>query len=328
MAMRPPDPKYVLRGTGAAVNTLHFCCRDQADCDPVLFSGSANGLIHIWNLKTRRADTVLESHDSKSILWVQTLQQRDALISQGRDSFVCTWDLAEGRTAVLDRIPLDSYGFCQCSLLDNGVGSYLLALPGGDLSEVKIIDLPSKAPVWILKPPVDAKLGMPMCLKIWQPTSSSRPLILIGYEDGSVTLWDLSEKKMLSRLTCHKEPIMCLDFDPEKVKGISGSSENALVSWGLDTQQNLKLQNTVELVNGGIAHVCLRQDKKIVATAGWDHRVRVFGWRKLKPLAVLRYHTASIHCVAFSDHGAQSERLMAAGSKDQRVSLWSLYNES
>ncbi|XP_055511407.1 guanine nucleotide-binding protein subunit beta-like protein 1 isoform X2 [Leucoraja erinacea] len=295
MAMRPPDPKFVLRGTGAAVNTLHFCCRDQADCDPVLFSGSANGLIHIWNLKTRRADTVLESHDSKSILWVQTLQQRDALISQGRDSFVCTWDLAEGRTAVLDRIPLDSYGFCQCSLLDNGVGSYLLALPGGDLSE---------------------------------PTSSSRPLILIGYEDGSVTLWDLSEKKMLSRLTCHKEPIMCLDFDPEKVKGISGSSENALGSWGLDTQQNLKLQNTVELVNGGIAHVCLRQDKKIVATAGWDHRVRVFGWRKLKPLAVLRYHTASIHCVAFSDHGAPSERLMAAGSKDQRVSLWSLYNES
>uniref|UniRef100_UPI00398F7582 guanine nucleotide-binding protein subunit beta-like protein 1 n=1 Tax=Pristiophorus japonicus TaxID=55135 RepID=UPI00398F7582 len=327
MALRPPDPKFVLRGTGASVNTLHFCCRNQEGCDPVLFSGSANGLIHIWNLKTHRADTVLESHGGESVLWTQTLQGGDSLISQGRDSAVCTWDLSEGRTAVTDSIPLDSYGFCQCSLMEKDGGRYLLASPGKALSEVKIIDLPNKTPVWTLKPPADAKLGMPMCLKLWQPRSCSRPLLLVGYEDGSVTLWDLSEKKMLSRLACHSEPIMCLDFDPEKVKGISGSSEKVLSSWGLDKQQNLKLQETVALVNAGIAHACIRQDKKILATAGWDHRVRVFGWKKLKPLAVLQYHTASVHCVTFSDRAVLSERFMAAGSKDQRISLWSLYNE-
>ncbi|XP_062929292.1 guanine nucleotide-binding protein subunit beta-like protein 1 isoform X1 [Mobula hypostoma] len=327
MALHPPDPKFVLRGTGASVNTLNFCCRSPVNSDPILFSGSANGLIHIWNLKTHRADTVLESHDKNSVLWIQTLQWRYSLISQGRDSTVCMWDLTEGRKTVVDSIPLDSYGYCQCSLLDRGVGSYLLALPGKDLSEVKIVDLPNKTPVWILNPPKDAKLGMPMCLKLWQPPSCSRPSILIGYEDGSVTLWDLSEKKMLSRLTCHKEPIMCLDFDPEKVKGISGSSEKVVASWSLDQQQNLKLKNMVKLVNAGIAHTCLRQDKKIVATAGWDHRIRIFGWKNLKPLAVLLYHTASIHCVTFSDHADPCERLMAAGSKDQRISLWSLYNE-
>ncbi|XP_069788706.1 guanine nucleotide-binding protein subunit beta-like protein 1 isoform X2 [Narcine bancroftii] len=327
MALPPPDPKFVLRGTGASVNTLHFCCKDQVDCNPILYSGSANGRIHVWNLNTCRADTILESHDGKSILWTQTLQSRDSLISQGRDSTICIWDLAQGRKTVLDCIPLDNYGFCQCSLLDKGVSSYLLAFPGKDLSEVKIIEIPNKTPVWTLKPPADAKLGMPMCLKLWQPLSCSRPLILIGYEDGSVTLWDLSEKKILSRLTCHKEPIMCLDFDPEKVKGISGSSENNLGFWKLDKQQNLKLQKMVELVNAGIAHACIRQDKKIVATAGWDHRVRVFSWKTLKPLAVLLYHTASIHCVTFSDHAALSERFMAAGSKDQRISLWCLYNE-
>ncbi|XP_067910776.1 guanine nucleotide-binding protein subunit beta-like protein 1 [Heterodontus francisci] len=327
MALQPPDPKFVLRGTGASVNTLHFCCRDQEGCDPILFSGSANGLIHIWNLKTHRADKVLESHGGQSILWMQTLQGRDSLISQGRDSAICMWDLSEGRTVATDYIPLDSYGFCRCSLMEKAVGHYLLASPGCTLSEVKIFDLPNKTPVWILKPPADAKLGMPMCLKLWQPRSCSRPLLLVGYEDGSVTLWDLSEKKMLSRLACHNEPIMCLDFDPEKVKGISGSSEKVLSSWELDEQQNLKLQKTVALVNAGIADTCIRHDKKILATAGWDHRVRVFGWKKLKALAVLPYHTASVHCVTFSDHVVLSERFMAAGSKDQRISLWSLYNE-
>ncbi|XP_043571326.1 guanine nucleotide-binding protein subunit beta-like protein 1 isoform X1 [Chiloscyllium plagiosum] len=327
MAIPPPDPKFVLRGTGASINTLHFCCSDQEDWNPILFSGSANGQIHIWNLKTHRADKVLESHNKQSVLWIHTLQGRNGLISQGRDAAVSTWDLSEGRTAVIDSIPLDSYGFCQCSLMQEGVGHYLLASPGSTSSEVKILDLPKKTPVWVLKPPADAKLGMPMCLKLWQPPSGSRPLLLVGYENGSLTLWDLSEKKMLSHLACHNEPIMCLDFDPERAKGISGSSEKLLSSWGLDNQQNLKLQNAVTLVNAGIADTCIRQDKKILATAGWDHRIRIFGWKKLKPLAVLQYHIASVHCVTFSDHVVPCERLMAAGSKDQRISLWSVYNK-
>ncbi|XP_043571331.1 guanine nucleotide-binding protein subunit beta-like protein 1 isoform X3 [Chiloscyllium plagiosum] len=294
MAIPPPDPKFVLRGTGASINTLHFCCSDQEDWNPILFSGSANGQIHIWNLKTHRADKVLESHNKQSVLWIHTLQGRNGLISQGRDAAVSTWDLSEGRTAVIDSIPLDSYGFCQCSLMQEGVGHYLLASPGSTSSE---------------------------------PPSGSRPLLLVGYENGSLTLWDLSEKKMLSHLACHNEPIMCLDFDPERAKGISGSSEKLLSSWGLDNQQNLKLQNAVTLVNAGIADTCIRQDKKILATAGWDHRIRIFGWKKLKPLAVLQYHIASVHCVTFSDHVVPCERLMAAGSKDQRISLWSVYNK-
>ncbi|XP_072659637.1 guanine nucleotide-binding protein subunit beta-like protein 1 isoform X4 [Canis lupus baileyi] len=77
---------------------------------------------------------------------------------------------------------------------------------------------------------------------------------------------------------------------------------------------------THELTNPGIADVKIRPDRKILATAGWDHRVRVFHWRTMKPLAVLSFHSATIHCVAFATDG-----LLAAGSGDQRISIWSLY---
>ncbi|RXM91942.1 Thioredoxin reductase 2, mitochondrial [Acipenser ruthenus] len=40
MALPPPDPQFVLRGTGAPVNTLHFCCRNQEQDKPLLFSGT------------------------------------------------------------------------------------------------------------------------------------------------------------------------------------------------------------------------------------------------------------------------------------------------
>ncbi|KAF3850567.1 hypothetical protein F7725_012339 [Dissostichus mawsoni] len=87
------------------------------------------------------------------------------------------------------------------------------------------------------------------------------------------------------------------------------------------------LQDSVTLVNPGVSQLCVRGDGKLLASAGWDHRVRIFGWKKLRPLAVLQYHTDLVLSVAFSDHQDPRQRLLAAGSKDQRISLWSIFNE-
>lgn len=89
-----------------------------------------------------------------------------------------------------------------------------------------------------------------------------------------------------------------------------------------------QVQKTHRLVNAGISDITIRPDKKILATAGWDHRIRIFGWKKLKPLAVLDYHTATVHSVSFSDHKSPSDRLLAAGAKDHRISIWSIYTQT
>lgn len=81
------------------------------------------------------------------------------------------------------------------------------------------------------------------------------------------------------------------------------------------------------LVNPGVSKLSLRGDNKLLASAGWDHRVRLFAWKKLRPLAVLQYHTDMVTSVAFSDHQDPGHRLLAAGSKDQRISLWSVFTD-
>ncbi|KFQ91890.1 Guanine nucleotide-binding protein subunit beta-like 1 [Nipponia nippon] len=328
MALPPPDPQFVLRGTSAAVHTLHFSCGGQEPDVPVLFSGSENGFIHVWNLETHRADTALDGHGRKSVYRVETMGGKNRLLSQGRDQRICLWDLAEGRTSVTDSVFTENVGFCRCSLLKVAEGRWLMATAAKALEEVQVLELPSKTSVCTLKPEVGAKLGMPMCLKLWQLNCGSQPLLLAGYEDGSVVLWNLSMGKALSQLVCHQEPVMSLDFDSEKAKGISGSSEKVLSIWSLNEQQNLQVYKTHKLVNAGISDITIRPDKKILATAGWDHRIRIFGWKKLKPLAVLDYHTATIHCVCFSDHKNPSGRLLAAGSKDHRISIWSIYTQT
>lgn len=82
-----------------------------------------------------------------------------------------------------------------------------------------------------------------------QPGFGACPFLMAGYEDGSVILWNLSMGKMLSRLACHQEPVMSLDFDSEKAKGVSGSSEKVLSVWSLDEQQNLKVRIVGPLVS-------------------------------------------------------------------------------
>ncbi|EGV97591.1 Guanine nucleotide-binding protein subunit beta-like protein 1 [Cricetulus griseus] len=283
----PPGPRFVLRGTQSPVNTLHFCPASQALGNPLLFSGSQSGLVHIWSLQTRRTVAALNGHKGQGVTWLKTLPQGHQLLSQGRDLRLCLWDLAEGRNTIMDTVQLDSVGFCKSSVLARGQLCWMLAVPGKGSDETN---------------------------------SSPRPLLLAGYEDGSVTLWDILERKVCSRIACHEEPVMGLDFDSQKAKGVSGSAGKVLAVWSLDGQQSLQVYKTHELTNPGIAEVTIRPDHKILATAGWDHRIRVFHWRTMKPLAVLAFHSASVYCVAFATDG-----LLAAGSKDQRISIWSLY---
>eukprot|EP00064_Thunnus_orientalis_P007355 superscaffoldBa00000810_g7375 len=361
MSRPAPSPIYTLRGAGGPLNTLHFSC--HGGDTPLLFSGSGKGAIHMWNLNNRRTEKILEGHSGSSVIWVSTLQSTDTLISsQGRDMQVNLWDLSEGRSDIVDSVWTGSVGFCQCSLLEMRPGTFLLAFAGQQTEEIKIIELPSKTPVCTLAP--DAKLGMVMCIKLWQlgggfcgfhyaallphatlgvlssrlslslivlphfqPDSGPGPLLLAGYEDGSLLLWDVTQRSKLSEAKAHPEPVMCMTFDTERLRGISGSSEKKLSPWMLDGQNNLQLQDCVTLVNPGVSQLCIRGDGKLLASAGWDHRVRVFGWKKLRPLAVLQYHTDMVLSVAFSDHKDPRQRLLAAGSKDQRISLWSIYNE-
>jgi len=67
----------------------------------------------------------------------------------------------------------------------------------------------------------------------------------------------------------------------------------------------------------------LRGDKRILVTAGWDGKVRLFNAKKLEPLAILRHHSSSVYDVAY---GPAPQWLLASASKDTTIALWSLYS--
>ena len=148
---------------------------------------------------------------------------------------------------------------------------------------------------------------------------SNKQCLLTGYEDGSIVLWDLRQNKMMDKLKVHQDAVMCMDFSGTLNKGYSGSVNEDIYSWTV-SDNKLATSISVKTTNAGFNDTLVRKDGKIVVLTGWDGNIRIFGAKKLKPLAVLNYHKQSVHCLAFSD-----DNILACGSKDELISLWDIY---
>jgi protein decreased size exclusion limit 1 len=72
-----------------------------------------------------------------------------------------------------------------------------------------------------------------------------------------------------------------------------------------------------------VGDVRIRGDGRIVALAGWDHKVRVYDWRRRTPLAVLKYHTRPVAALAFAPDPTAG--MLATAARDGTVALWEVY---
>lgn len=179
-------------------------------------------------------------------------------------------------------------------------------------------------------------VGMCLSAKLWLPSadpSSRPPIALLGYENGDIIAWDL--RMMLPRVHARsnffKSPVMGLDLAHDGQRIFAAGVEPKARSCKLDASGRILPRGpplpvtceATEHAKDGVGELALRPDGKLFATGGWDYRIRLFSAKppNFKPLAVLRYHDASVNALAFSPDSA----LLAAGSKDYKISLWSVY---
>jgi len=308
----------------------------------------------------------------KGVLWLGVVGE-DMLVCQGRMESVKLLRRGEGDTWTLaNEFNISHEGFCKGLTIDTSGGdSTLLVCPSGQsglmVSRLKDIYI---RPVVTLDPDKGrTEAGLEDLTKhgtVMAVSEAGASLFLAVYEAGILLMWDWSNCRVMGRLDVAVIGTpMALVFDKVKGCGVVAGAENKVLSFGwkkkagsddtkndssstegdvkgvqmLKTEEEdgekegLHLLKTREIVNPGVGSAGIRQDGKIVATGGWDGRVRVFSWKhpdKLKPLAVLQFHSGSVENITFTQKPPPSGRcntnLLAAGGKDAKVSLWSIYN--
>jgi len=148
-------------------------------------------------------------------------------------------------------------------------------------------------------------------------------VVLALYENSDLCVWDVrTAQPLLSLNNLHSDVALCFARNRTLTRGASGGADSTLCFWNIDLSRAIgTVEARITLPHQGLNDLCLRHDERILASAGWDHRVRIFHWTKCKPLAVLKYHTQSVNRVCFQ---SDSNLLVSAG-QDQKVALWRLY---
>ena len=136
-------------------------------------------------------------------------------------------------------------------------------------------------------------------------------------------------------ISAHDEPVLCLDvavcrLDTASLVCVSGSADTSICVFtarSIDDRWSFGEINKITLKSRGVADVRLRPDGRIFAAACWDGHVRVYGMKRRRQLAVLRFHNAGVHAVAFPALGTQAEEagILVSASKDARIAVWSIY---
>lgn len=371
-------PLTVLRSHTVSVDAVTFLCAeggsDGGDDDHlVLATGSADGVVKLWDVDRRRVAHEYVAHAALGILALLPLHAQGQLVSHGRDGMLKLWDLSGGRCALATSlrrcVPTGSFTFCR-SAMHTG-SAPLPSGSSGDESGVEgVADagsaaLPSASPPlaaatlgvgggaargrWIVAPSAESGVlhlwdtraagvsrtldlglgghevtGMCMALRSFETAGGGDALVACAFESGRVVVADLGTGRVAIDLKVDDEALLSVDVGASGARAVCAGATQRLTFIELDHSTfTARVQASLPLPNRGVGRVVLRPcDEKIVATAGWDGRVRLWQWKRPKAaLAVLREHTEAVHDVCFSPNGA----LIASVSKDCHAMLWSVY---
>ena len=164
-----------------------------------------------------------------------------------------------------------------------------------------------------------------MCLKMDENKEDPSQYIMIaGYESGHACVYNItcSEWSTIYTFKAHSQPVLSLILHPSQQSFYTTSADANLVQHptALATQP-IKSINTK---HSGQTSVAVRNDGRIIVSAGWDGSGRVYSSTTLKQVAVLKWHTGGLQVAGFS--ASKGKTWIVLGGKDGKISLWDVFN--
>ncbi|CAD8181903.1 unnamed protein product [Paramecium octaurelia] len=269
-----------------------------------LASGSYDGSIRFWDVKTGQQKAKLDGHDDNQSPFVYQIcfsPDGTTLASGSQDSSITLWDVKTCSQIGKLQGHRDSV-YSVCFSPDG------MTLASG--SQDKSICL------W------DAKTGQQKCkLKDQEQYvysvcfSPDGTTLASGSGECSVLLWDVKTGQQKAKLDGHTESVMSICFSPDGTILASGGDDLSILLWDVYTGK-IKAKYNGHLKS--VQSVCFSSDGTILASGSSDNSIRLWDVQTGQLEACLEVHSDYVMSVCFS----HVQNILASGSSDKSIRIW------
>jgi WD40 repeat protein len=142
---------------------------------------------------------------------------------------------------------------------------------------------------------------------------------------GDLASGDLGQNDLLQRpawslqttLKAHTDWVRCLSFTPDTHTLISGSFDQSIKFWNLDSHQ---LIHDLKDHHKGVFALAVSADGRTLASGSWDETIKLWDIHSGQLITNLEGHTASVRSLAMSP----DNQLLISGSFDNSIRVWQL----
>lgn len=278
-------------------------------------SGSFDGTIKIWHLKTGELIQTLNAHsEAGEIISSIAISPDGQTLVSSSNSYgenIKIWDLSTG--LLISTLKAQGVGVSVVAISPD---SQLLASGGNDGS-IKLWNLALGEELGTFS----GHLGRVFSVAF----SANGKFLASGGEDGSIHLWNLSriqgkvgfDFQPDRRFLGHTNMVHSVAFSPDNQRLASGSADKTIKLWNVETGEAIA---TLPSHSGGMLSVAISPNGQILAGGSLLGRIKLWNLNTGEVIDTLSAHSRWVESVVFSPDG----HILASGSSDRTVKIWDL----
>jgi WD40 repeat protein len=140
-------------------------------------------------------------------------------------------------------------------------------------------------------------------------------LIALGDNESVITLWRISDGRLLRTLKGHSANVTALIFLSDRKTLISSSNDKTIRLWNIKTENPI---NTFIGHSKSVSNLAISPNEKILASASWDNTIRIWDTKSGTKIRTLQGTTEYISTIVFTDNG----KTLLAVSKNSTLKKW------
>ena len=287
------------RGASQSIRSFAF------SPDGTTIATASNTTIRLWNTKTGREISSLNSH-SQPITTLAISPNGQTLVSASEDRTIKLWNLATGQE--IRTLGGHSRGI---NTIVFSVDGHILADSSRDRT-IKLWNLLTRKEILTIKGHRKTITSLAI--------APNKQILASGSADSNIKLWHMSSGQQIRTLKGHLGTVTSLGITPNGKTLVSGSNDNTIKLWNLESGEKIA---TLKGHSRRVNTLAIAPNGKILVSGSDDKTIKLWNLESREKIATLRGHEQGIRGLNFTQDG----KTLISGSKNA-MKIWRAEGET